>query len=95
MEILEHQLKLIRADLKKKSRCEYKELQGRFQWIAEEPCQWNIIKFIPNNIEEWEQWMADEEFMNTGKGKLLIQIKDRLFYFKGQWNDEEILSTCP
>lgn len=95
MEILEHQLRLIRADLKKKTRCEYKELQGRFQWIAEEPCQWNIVKFLPDNEEEWEQWMASEEFMNTGKGKLLIQIKDRIFYFKGQWNDERTLSTCP
>ena len=95
MEILERQLKLIRTDLKKKTRCEHKELQGRFQWINEEPCQWNIVRFIPDNEEEWEQWMANEEFMNTGKGKLLIQIKDRLFYFKGQWDDERTLSTCP
>ena len=95
MEILEHQLKLIRADSRKRSKCEYKELRGQFQWIAEEPCKWNIVRFTPANAEEWEQWMANEEFMNTGKGKLLIQMKERLFYFKGQWDDEEMLSTCP
>ena len=95
MDVLEQQLKLIRADLKKKSRCELREIQGRYRWIGEEPCQWNIVRFEPENEDEWQQWMDDEEYMSTGKGKTLLQIKKRLFYFKGQWTDDHTLFTCP
>ena len=95
MDILEQQLKLIRADLNKKSKCELREVQGRYRWIHEEPCQWNIVRFEPDNEDEWQQWMDDEEYMSTGKGKTLLQIKKRLFYFKGQWTDDHTLFTCP
>ena len=95
MDILEQQLKLIRADLNKKSKCEFKEIQGRYQWISEEPCQWNIVRFEPDDENEWQQWMNDEEYMTSGKGKTLLQIKRRLFYFKGKWTDDHTLFTCP
>lgn len=95
MNILEQQLKLMRADLNKKSKCEFKEIQGRYQWIHEEPCQWNIVRFKPDNEEEWQHWMDDEEYMTTGKGKTLLHIKRRLFYFKGEWTDDHTLFTCP
>ena len=95
MDILEQQLKLIRADLNKKSKCEFKEIQGRYQWISEEPCQWNIVRFEPDDENEWQQWMDYEEYMTSGKGKTLLQIKRRLFYFKGKWTDDHTLFTCP
>ena len=88
-------MKLIRSELNKKSKCEFVEIRGRFKWVSEEPCQWNIVKFIPDDINDWQPWMEEEEYMATGKGKTLLQIKKCLFYFKGEWTDDETLFTCP
>ena len=95
MDFLENQLKLMRNELNKKSKCEFKKIPGRFRWVAEEPCEWNIVRFEPDNYDLWDSWMDDEEFMTTGNGKVLLQTKRCIFYFKGKWTDDRDLFTCP
>ena len=93
MDVIEKQLITMKRELRKKEKHESVNIKGKFIIIRKDPYEWITLEFRPNNQSEWVPWLDHEEIFETNEGKVLYQIKPKLFQHKGPWSDTEILKT--
>ena len=93
MDIIEKQLITMKRELKKRKKHERVTIKGKFIIIRRAPYEWLTLEFRPNDHGEWAPWLDQEEIFETNEGKVLYQIKPKLFHYKGPWSDTEILKS--